>query len=322
MSRQSGSKLAVSVVVPLFDEEENVALLYEELCAVLRQLPNEYEIIFVDDGSRDATWATLTTLTDDDARVTSVRFARNYGQTAAIQAGFDRATGDAVITMDGDLQNDPADIPILLAELETGVDVVSGWRKDRKDRYVTRRVPSVLANWLIGTITGVHIHDNGCTLKAYRSDLVKRAHLYADMHRFLAPMLSLSGCKYREIVVNHRPRRFGRTKYGLSRVWKVFLDLLAIKMILRFIAHPATWFALLSFPFGLATIAAGSLSLYLYAASQDQELAIVAPSITLLFSFTFANLLTVGMLGELIVRVGDYSETDPIIASVESTREP
>lgn len=320
MNNRRASRPRVSAVVPLFDEEDSIDLLHTELSAALGKFAAEYEIVLVDDGSRDSTWKRVKAIAERDRCVTSIRFARNYGQTAAIQAGFDRAAGEYVVTLDGDLQNDPADVPRLLAELDQGYDVVSGWRKDRKDRLISRRVPSVLANWLIGKITGVRIHDNGCTLKAYRSEIVKRAHLYADMHRFLAPMLSLSGCSYKEIVVNHRPRRFGQTKYGLSRIWKVILDLLTVKMILRFIAHPAIWFVLLGLPFLLAMTATAAVSFYQYLTPQQGQALIVVPSITLLLGFAATNLLTVGMLAELVVRFGDYKETDPIVTTVEQAR--
>ncbi|MEA2690857.1 MAG: hypothetical protein QOJ16_244, partial [Acidobacteriota bacterium] len=218
----------LSIVVPLYNEEESVDALHAEVSGAASKLGIEYEILYVDDGSRDRTVEKLRAVAERDPTVKVIRFRRNYGQTPAIQAGFDQSRGKVVITMDGDLQNDPADMGLLLSHISEGYDVVSGWRRDRQDR-VSRRLPSMAANWMIGRLTGTRIHDNGCTLKAYRSDVVKRTKLYAEMHRFLAPMMSLTGCRTKEVVVNHRSRQFGRSKYGFSRIWKVFLDLLTIK---------------------------------------------------------------------------------------------
>ncbi len=316
MSREDAG-LELSVVVPVFNEAENVEPLHAELDAALAGLPGRCELIFVDDGSTDGTGERLRAICARDPRVVALRFRRNYGQTAAIQAGFDRARGRIVVTLDGDLQNDPADIARLLELVEQGYDVVSGWRKERQESALTRRLPSIVANWLIGRLTGVRLHDNGCTLKAYRREVVKRARLYSEMHRFLAPMLSLSGCRYREIVVRHRPRRFGRSKYGLSRIWKVMLDLLTIKMLLRFATHPAAWFAILGFPFATAALATTAASVYLYATATGDGFPIVVPSITVLLVFAAFHLLLVGMFAELVVRFGDFRETEPILTTVE-----
>ncbi|MFL6289417.1 MAG: glycosyltransferase family 2 protein, partial [Thermoanaerobaculia bacterium] len=222
----------LSIVIPLYNEEESVDALYAEVRAAAEGLGLDWELLLVDDGSTDGTVGRLREICARDPRVGVIRFRRNYGQTAALQAGFDQARGQAVITLDGDLQNDPKDFGLLLDTLGQGYDVVCGWRRDRKDKMLSRRLPSMAANWLIGRITGTLIHDNGCTLKAYRSDVVKRARLYGEMHRFMAPMMSLSGSRCQEVVVNHRARRFGRSKYGISRIWKVFLDLLTVKMLL------------------------------------------------------------------------------------------
>lgn len=313
----------LSVVVPLFNEEENVEPLYDELGEALEGVVESYELILVDDGSTDQTAEILRCICDTDPRVRVLRFRRNYGQTAAIQAGFDAARGSVVVTLDGDLQNDPHDIGAMLEEIEAGFDVVTGWRRDRRDVWLTRKLPSVVANWLIGRLTGVRIHDNGCTLKAYRREVVKRVHLYSEMHRFLAPMLSLSGCRYREVVVNHRARRFGRSKYGLGRIWKVFLDLLTVKMLLRFANHPAAWFAILGFPFVIAGLAVTALSIYLYLdAPAGAPFEIVVPAIAMLLVFASAHLVLLGMFAELVVRVGDYRETEPILTRVETGEEP
>lgn len=305
----------VSIVIPLYNEEESVDALHEEVTAAAEGLGREYELILVDDGSRDATRDKLRALCARDPRVKAVFFRRNYGQTAAIQAGFDHARGRVVITLDGDLQNDPRDFGLLLHHIDEGYDVVSGWRKDRKDKMVSRRLPSMAANWLIGKITGTPIHDNGCTLKAYRADIVKRARLYAEMHRFLAPMMSLSGARYKEVVVNHRARQFGQSKYGISRIWKVFLDLLTVKMLLSFTTRPAVWFGLLSLPFLFGTLLAFGISVYRHMTLlPHMQYSLVFPSATVLFAFACAHLIILGVLAELVVKVGDFKQKDTILA--------
>ena len=320
MSRDTvASEPHLSVVVPLYNEEDNVEPLYAEMTEALAGVVDSYELVLVDDGSSDRTVERLRGICARDERVRVLKFRRNYGQTAALQAGFDAARGRVVVTLDGDLQNDPRDIGAMLEEIEAGFDVVTGWRRDRKDVWLTRKLPSVAANWLIGRLTGVRIHDNGCTLKAYRRDVVKRARLYSEMHRFLAPMLSLSGCRYREVEVNHRARRFGESKYGLGRIWKVFLDLLTVKMLLRFATHPAAWFAILGFPFVIAGGVATVLSFYLYAiAPAGEPFEIVVPSIAALLVVAAANLVLFGMFAELVVHFGDYRETEPILTRVET----
>jgi glycosyltransferase involved in cell wall biosynthesis len=305
----------LSIVIPLYNEEESVDALYREVTAAAEALDREYELILVDDGSRDATRTKLRALCAQDSRVKGIFFRRNYGQTAAIQAGFDHARGRVVITLDGDLQNDPRDFGLLLQHIDEGYDVVCGWRKDRKDKMISRRLPSMAANWLIGAITKTPIHDNGCTLKAYRGDIVRRARLYAEMHRFLAPMMSLSGCRYKEVVVNHRARQFGTSKYGISRIWKVFLDLLTIKMLLGFTTRPAVWFGLLSLPFLIGTMIAFTVSVYRHLTIlPDMDYSLVFPSITVLFAFAFAHLIILGIFAELVVKVGDFNQKETILA--------
>lgn len=308
--------LGLSVVVPVFNEEESVGPLYEEVRVAADRTGRSWELLFVDDGSRDATAERLRELAARDPRVRVVRFRRNYGQTAAIQAGFDHAEGAVVVTMDGDLQNDPAEIPRLVAAVESGYDLVSGWRKDRKDS-TARKIPSRVANWLISRLTGVAIHDNGCTLKAYRVELVKKARLYAEMHRFLVPMLTLSGCRYLELPVNHRARRYGRSKYGMSRIWKVFLDLLTIKMLLGFTTRPAVWFGLLAVPFALAALVSLGWSLLLFAHGSPADPGnFVVPSIAMLATVAALHLLLVGLFAELVVKVGDFRESDALLPTI------
>ncbi|HKV13303.1 MAG TPA: glycosyltransferase family 2 protein [Thermoanaerobaculia bacterium] len=313
----------LSVVIPLYNEEESVDALYEEVRAAADRLGKEYELILVDDGSRDATVARLREIAERDPRVKIVRFRRNYGQTAALQAGFDQAQGRVVVTLDGDLQNDPNDFGLLLESIEEGYDVVCGWRRDRKDKMLSRRIPSMAANWLIGRLTGTRIHDNGCTLKAYRLDVVRKARLYAEMHRFLAPMLALSGCRCKEVVVNHRARRFGRSKYGISRIWKVFLDLLTVKMLLGFITRPATWFGMLSLPFLAGALLAFVASVYIhFTLPADGRYPLIFPSIAILFTVAFAHLILIGVFAELVVKVGDFKEKEAVLAVLDAGGSP
>jgi glycosyltransferase involved in cell wall biosynthesis len=304
----------LSIVIPLYNEEESVDALYEEVTAAAECLGLEYELLLVDDGSRDGTRAKLRALCARDPRVQAVLFRRNYGQTAALQAGFDQARGRVVITLDGDLQNDPRDFGLLLRTIDEGYDVVCGWRRDRKDKMISRRLPSMAANWLIGKLTGTPIHDNGCTLKAYRGEVIKRARLYAEMHRFLAPMMSLSGCRYKEVVVNHRARQFGTSKYGISRIWKVFLDLLTVKMLLSFKTRPAIWFGLLGLPFLGATLLTLGISVYRHLTMlPHMKYSMVFPSATILFAFAFVHFILLGIFAELVVKVGDFKEIETIL---------
>ncbi len=308
--------MKLSVVVPVHNEEANIEPLHAELTAALERLDLLYELIFVDDGSRDGSLERLHAVCERDARVEVLRFPRNYGQTAAIQAGIAHAAGDIVVTMDGDLQNDPADIGRLLARMDEGYDIVAGWRRDRKDSLLTRRLPSLVANWLVRRLVGGGVHDNGCALRAYRREIVERTRLYSDMHRFMVPMLTLSGGRISELVVNHRPRRAGRSKYGLSRTWKVALDLVTLKMLLRFSSHPAVWFALLAFPFAAVAVVTGITSLYLY--TIPSEYPIVPVAICLIAMFATVNLVLFGMLAELVVRLGDFKESEPLLLKIEA----
>ena len=233
-------KPTLSIVVPVYNEEENVRPLFEKIQAVCETIGETYEVLFVDDGSRDKTFAVLSELSKQEPQLIVVRFQKNAGQTAAMAAGFEFARGQRIISMDGDLQNDPADIPKLLQKLDKGYDLVCGWRKERQDKFLTRRVPSIVANWIIGKVTGVPIHDNGCSLKAYRASVIKQVSLYGEMHRFIPAMSTVVGARIAEIVVTHHPRRFGESKYGLGRVWRVMLDIMAFKFILSVFAPRPT----------------------------------------------------------------------------------
>ena len=228
----------ISVVIPLRDEEPNVAPLHDEFTRVLTQTGRLYELILIDDGSEDGTFEQLRAVQSRDARVRVIQFTRNFGQTAAFAAGFAAARGRFIVTADGDLQSDPADIPQLL-KLAESYDIVSGWRKQRKDNVLTRHVPSVVANWLLARVTGVRLHDNGCSLKVYRAEVVKPLKLRPGMHRYLPALASQLGGRIAEVVVNHRPRRFGRSKYGLLRTFSVVRDLIGLRLLMRQAVDPA-----------------------------------------------------------------------------------
>ena len=229
-------KPILSIVVPVYNEEENVRPLFKKIQAVCETIGVAYEVLFVDDGSRDETFAVLSELSKQEPQLAVIRFQKNAGQTAAMAAGFEFAQGQRIVSMDGDLQNDPNDIPKLLEKLDEGYDLVCGWRKERQDKFLTRRVPSMVANWIIGKVTRVPIHDNGCSLKAYRASVIKQVPLYGEMHRFIPAMSTVAGARIAEIVVTHHPRRFGKSKYGLGRVWRVMLDIMAFKFIISVFA--------------------------------------------------------------------------------------
>ena len=258
MAKQSPE---VSVVVPLLDEQDNIGPLYEQITQTLTDR-HSYEIIFVDDGSGDESFAVLAKLQKADAKVRIIRFRRNFGQTAALAAGFAHARGQIIIAMDADLQNDPADIPKMIAKLGEGFDVVSGWRKKRHDHVLTRLLPSKMANWLISRITGVKLHDFGCTLKAYRREVLAETKLYGEMHRFIPALASWSGAKIAEMVVNHRPRTAGVAKYGLARTWKVLLDLITVKFLGSFSTKPIYIFGSLGFLSAAGSILFGLTVIY------------------------------------------------------------
>ena len=238
----------LSVIVPLYNEEESVLPLYNAIASRLQAIKVEYEIILVNDGSSDSTFERSKWLAGQDKRIRIIKFRRNYGQTPAMAAGIDYARGKILVTMDGDLQNDPADIARLLEKINEGYDVVVGWRHNRQDKLITRRIPSRIANWIIGKVTGVPIKDNGCSLKAYRAEVIRNVPLYSEMHRFIPAMSSLVGARITEIKVRHHPRRYGASKYGLSRIYKVLLDLLTVKTLMSFTSRPLLCFGILALP--------------------------------------------------------------------------
>lgn len=302
----------ISVVLPVLNEEESLPLLHERLTEVLAGSGYSYEIIVIDDGSTDHSFAIMCDLQANDEHLRVVQFRRNYGQTAAFSAGFDRAQGDVVITMDADLQNDPADIPALMAKMAEGYDVVSGWRVDRKDRFLDRRLPSILANRLIGWTTGVRIHDYGCSLKAYRREVLADVRLYGELHRFIPALAHAAGARVAEIPVSHHPRRFGRAKYGLSRTLKVFLDILAVRFLMSFSTRPIHIFGLLglgSFFAGVAVLSyLAIVRIFLLQPIADRPLTLLGILLTMLG----VQLVTSGLLAELVTRTYYESQGKPI----------
>jgi glycosyltransferase involved in cell wall biosynthesis len=294
----------ISIVVPVFNEAENIRPLYDLVEAAMSRSVYTWEIVFVDDGSTDETYAALERLRSRSGSLKVIRFRRNFGQTAAMAAGIDHASGEIIVTMDGDLQNDPADIPMLVRKLEEGYDVVCGWRKERKDKLISRRIPSVVANWLIGRVTGVRIHDNGCSLKACRAATIKNVVLYGELHRFIPAMATLRGARIAELVVTHHPRRFGKSKYGIGRVWRVALDIVTVKMLSGFSSQPALWFGLLSMPCVLLGLTALFAAIGFYHNDLFHDWFVLF-TVSFLLLFLAGHLLGVGMIGELLMRTKD-----------------
>ncbi len=304
----SSMDVKLSIVVPLFNEEESVIPLYEAISKVVRGLGKSYEIIFVDDGSTDATCHRLKDVLENGENTVILRFGRNFGQTAALAAGFRRARGNYIITMDGDLQNDPEDIPQILRLLDEGYDIVSGWRRDRKDTFLTRRLPSIVANRILAWVTNVPIHDFGCTLKGYRSDFVRRLRLYSDMHRYIPGMATAVGARVKETVVNHHPRRFGKSKYGISRAIKVLNDLIVLRMLIRFSAQPLHYFGLISLPIFLFALLTSFVAFVdTTRIMMVTNTTIIFPTIAILGFFLGFHFLMIGLLCELVVKVGEES---------------
>jgi glycosyltransferase involved in cell wall biosynthesis len=303
--------MTLSVVIPVYNEEENVRLLHESLRNALDPLNQEYELLFVDDGSTDRTLPILEEIQAQDNKVVVLSLRRNFGQTAAFAAGFDFSRGDVVVTMDGDLQNDPADIPKLL-ELIKESDLVSGWRKKRKDPFFSRRLPSMMANWLISKVTGVKLHDYGCSLKAYRRDVIKNLKLYGEMHRFIPAVASWYGVRVAEVETVHHPRMRGKSKYGISRTVKVVLDLITVKFLQSFSTKPIQFFG----PFGILSGFLGFLILlYLSADKLLFGKDIGGRPLLLLGALLIIvgiQLIGMGLLGEMLVRVYHESQKKPI----------
>jgi glycosyltransferase involved in cell wall biosynthesis len=298
---QTSPKL--SVIVPFYNEEDSIEHMHAAIVAAVEPLDLTFEMVFVDDGSRDATAARAEQIARRDRRVRFVKFRRNYGQTAAMAAGIEHARGEILVTMDGDLQNDPGDIGSFLAKMSEGYDIVVGWRHKRQDKLISRKIPSKIANWLIGKVTGVPITDNGCSLKAFRASLIKRIPLYSEMHRFIPAMAWIAGPRIAEIKVRHHARQFGKSKYGLSRVYKVLLDLMVIKTVASFTSRPLLWFTLLCIPLtlvGLIAVVAGVLALPTLG-----HVSLPVAGAGVIFLMASVTLMASGTLGELVYKLGD-----------------
>lgn len=302
----------ISIVVPVYNEQDNVKALYSAIRSALQAFGCSYEIIMVDDGSSDLSYSLLTDLAAKDMSLKIIRFRRNFGQTAAMSAGFDAAKGDIIIPMDGDLQNDPADIPRLVAKIHEGYDVVSGWRRDRKDTFITRKIPSLLANALISRLTDVHLHDYGCTLKAYRREVLNGINLYGEMHRFVPALASQFGAKVTELPVNHFPRLHGVSKYGISRTLRVILDLVTVKFLMSYSTKPIQLFGkwgVYTILFGILT---GSMAVYM---KLSEGLSLNRNPLLILTLFLFfmgIQFIVLGLLGELNARTYFESQGKPI----------
>jgi glycosyltransferase involved in cell wall biosynthesis len=290
----------LSIIVPLYNEEESVEKLISKISEVGRRFDFTYELILVDDGSTDSTWQTIAHWSAEVPHIRGIKLRRNFGQTNAMVAGFENAAGEIIVTMDGDLQNDPADIPKLLTKMKEGFDIVSGWRKDRKDHF-SRVLPSRMANWIISLTTGVRLHDYGCSLKAYRTACIKSIRAYGDMHRFFPALASMTGARVTEIPVNHYPRKHGKSKYGFDRILKVFSDIFSMNLIIRFSSMPLTGFVLCALPFLMMTFFFGGLSLsalIFHWAGQKFSFFLIAAVIS---GMAVAHLVFLGIIGELVV---------------------
>ncbi|MBI3963774.1 MAG: glycosyltransferase family 2 protein [Candidatus Kerfeldbacteria bacterium] len=307
----------LSIVLPVYNEEGSIRELHREIVQSLQPIALSYEVLYVDDGSSDGTAGILRELYDQSPNVRVIRFRRNFGQTAALMAGFHAARGDTIATLDADLQNDPADIPLLLEKLHDGADIVSGWRKDRKDAAL-RSLLSRIANRLISKMTSVHLHDYGCTLKVYRADVVKQLHLYGEMHRFIPALASWMGTSVTEQVVHHRPRKYGHTKYGFSRTGRVLLDLINVKFLLTFQTRPIQIFGgigLWSIGLGIGTAIIVALLKILSGEDISGNPLTLVTALLILVGVQF---ISIGLLGEMIVRTYHESQGKPIYVIKET----
>ena len=323
----------ISVVVPIYNEEDSIAMLVSRLHDALCATGRSYEMVLIDDGSQDKSWERMVALSQQFPGLHLIRFRRNFGQTAAMSAGFNEARGDVIITIDADLQNDPTDIPKLLEEVDKGFDVVSGWRRDRKDTFINRRLPSIIANSLISNITGVHLHDYGCTLKAYRKEIVQNIQLYGELHRFIPALASWVGGRISEVAVAHHPRQFGKSKYGIGRTVKVILDLMTVKFLLRYSTRPIHIFGKWGLNFGFVGIlmlifmAGANLSHLFWGTEFCSELIkrpfwVITPFMLLFFGLQFISM---GILAEIQIRTYHEAQHKPIYVireTVESTNVP
>ena len=307
----------ISIIIPLYNEEESVEKLVSKIIEVCSQFDFCFEIILIDDGSIDNTWKTIESIKKETPQIRGIKLRRNFGQTNAMVAGFERSAGEIIVTMDGDLQNDPSDIPKLLAKMQEGFDIVSGWRKERKDHF-SRVLPSRIANYIISVTTGVRLHDYGCSLKAYRSEAIKSIRAYGDMHRFFPALASMTGARVTEIPVNHYPRRHGKSKYGFDRILKVFSDIFSMNLIIRFSSMPLTGFSFCALPFLALMFFFGGLSLTALLfewTGQKVSFFLIAAVIS---GMAVAHLIFLGIIGELVVGMSNWTHVDmPEIMKVQ-----
>jgi glycosyltransferase involved in cell wall biosynthesis len=293
--------MKLSIVIPIYNESANIPLLYKELKHAL--LPYDHEIIYINDASKDDSLAALRAIAKNDTHVKIINFGYNCGQTAAMSAGIKNATGEVIIPMDGDLQNDPADIPQFLKKLDEGYDVVSGWRKNRKDKAMSRVLPSRIANWVIGIITGIRIHDYGCSMKAYRTKIMRGVNLYGEMHRFIPAYASWYGGKVTEIVVNHRPRMYGKTNYGISRTFKVILDLIVVKFLSRYMNRPIHFFGGLGFISLFFGFIVGLIAIIMRLIHYKYLVETPLPIFSALLIIVGVQLIAMGIVAEMLMRI-------------------
>ena len=310
-------KIYLSVVIPVYNEKQSLGHLYENLNAVLPTIGKSYEVILIDDGSRDGSFIELKKIHEKNNNYKIIRFRKNFGQTPAMSAGFDYARGEVIITLDADLQNDPLDIPLLLEKMEEGYDIVSGWRANRQDKTISRKLPSIIANWLIAKLTRVHIHDYGCTLKAYSRDVVKNVDLYGEMHRYIPAVASWMGISVAEVKVSHHSRKFGKSKYGISRTIRVILDIITIKYLLSYSQRPIQIFGLLGLFTGtvgfIITVYLIIMRLFFQMPLADRPLF----TLSIFMIFIGVQLITMGILAELIMRTYHEASGKPTYAVKE-----
>ncbi len=302
-------QIEYSIVVPVMNEEENVEILYRRISQVLQEMRESYEIVMVDDGSTDRTFAILKALHAQDDRLKVVKFRRNFGQSAAMAAGFELTQGKIIVSMDGDLQNDPRDIPAMVEKLNEGYDIVAGWRKDRKDKMLIRKVPSQIANRIIRFFTGVPLHDTGCSLKVYRARIINRLRLYGEMHRFIPALASIEGARIAEMVVGHHPRQFGQSKYNLTRTFRVVMDLTTLNLFIKYLTRPIHFFGMLGVLFNLAGFFAlcvcGFLALTKAYVLADLNVMVAFAFLLLTAGFQFVFY---GLIANMVVKTGDKKD--------------
>lgn len=306
---------SMSVVIPVYNEAESLPELHKELANAVGSIGGEWEFVYVDDGSSDGSWAAIQALHRKDVRVRGLRMRRNFGQTPAMSCGIQAARGEVVVTMDGDLQNDPADISRLLEKINEGFDVVCGWRYERKDKILSRKIPSAIANMLIGWLNGTRLHDYGCSLKAYRAEVIKATPLYAEFHRFIVALVTTTGATVTEIKVNHRPRQFGKSKYNFSRAWRVAMDMITISMLVKFSEKPLRLLGVLALGCSVLGGACWVRANHWYLNAIDETTQIL-PGLTLMMFWLSAHLFIVGLLAELSLATA-HSSRNRLAAAVE-----